>query len=116
MPTDSAHPSLAELLTSRARRASDLRLALDVAVGIVAVGVAAIWRPAGWLMLAAAGLCVGAFGAWGITDRELRERAEGTTVARSLRVARRLAVALGTLAAVALLLTLCALALGTWIS
>jgi hypothetical protein len=113
---DHPHPTLPELLSTRARRASDLRLAADVAVGVTVAFVAGIVQPAGWHLLLSAGVCVGAFGAWGIADRELRERGEGTASARWLRTARLAAALLGALAAVALFLRIFALLLGTWIS
>ena len=110
------HPTLAELLSTRARGASDLRLAIDVAVGVVLAVVVAIWRPPVWPVILAAGLCFGAFGAWGIADRELRERGEGSPSSRWLRLGRQAAALLGTVAGIALLLAVMALALGTWIS
>jgi hypothetical protein len=113
---DHPHPTLAELLSTRARRASDLRLAVDVAVGVVVAFVAGIVQPAGWHLLLSAGVCVGAFGAWGIADRELRERGEATAGARWLRTGRWAVGLVGALAAMALFLGLFALALGTWIS
>jgi len=109
--------TLPALLADRARRASDARLALDVAGGILAA-TAALWiRPPGWAVLVAAALCFVAFGAWGIADRALRERpTEAETSNRALRGARATAAVIGTLAALALALLLFTLALGTWIS
>ena len=111
-----AHPTLGQLLSARARGASDLRLAIDVAVGVVIAVAVAVWQPPAWPVILAAGLCFGAFGAWGIADRELRERGEAATSVRWLRVVRQAAALLGVLAAVALLVGVLALALGTWIS
>lgn len=110
------HPTLAQLLSARARGASDLRLAIDVAAGVVIAFAVTVWQPPAWPVLLSAGLCFATFGAWGITDRELRERGEGAPGARWLRVCRRTAALLGVLAGVALLLGVLALALGTWIS
>src|SRR5206468_12684784 len=77
--------SLAEFLAARARAASDGRLVVDVMAGCcAALGVAA-WRPVGWLALLGVSTCLAAFGAWGIVDRELRER-EGAPHARVARV------------------------------
>lgn len=109
--------TLPALLAQRARRASDARLALDVAGGVL-VATSALWiRPAGWAVLVAAALCFVAFGAWGIADRALRERpADAEASTRALRGARATAAVIGALAAVALALLLFTLALGTWIS
>lgn len=113
-------PNLAEFLTRRARNTSDGRLALDVGVGLIVTIVAVIWRPGGWHIIASAALCFLAFGAWGIADRELRERENGSTAALPaygfLRLGRAVAAGVGALAAGGLLLSLLGIALGTWIS
>lgn len=112
--------SLVDFLATRARSASDTRLVLDVAVGLVAALIAVIWRPAGWIFIASAAACFASFGGWGIADRELRERA--VDVANTggrltiLRVTRIIAAGAGTIAAGALLVGLLGIALGTWIS
>ena len=66
--------SLPELLAARARSSSDLRLTLDVAVGLAAGAVAVWWHPTGWIVALSAALCFAAFGAWGLADRALRAR------------------------------------------
>ena len=115
-----SEPSLADFLIGRARNASDGRLALDVGLGVVVTIIVLIWRPAGWHIFASAALCFLAFGAWGITDRELNDREKVSAVSfgphRLLRVGRAAAVGVGTLAAGSLLISLLAIALGTWIS
>jgi hypothetical protein len=112
--------NLRDFLTTRARGASDLRLALDTGFGFLIAVIALVWRPNGWFPLASAALCFAAFGGWGIADRELRERnresANSTIPLRLLHLARIIAAALGGAAAVALLIGLLGLALGTWIS
>src|SRR5206468_10546098 len=109
--------SLAEFLAARARAASDGRLVVDVTVGCcAAVGVAA-WRPVGWLALLGVSVCLAAFGAWGITDRELRERANAPArVAGVLSMLRAAAAGLGALSAVATMFGVLGILLGTWIS
>ena len=110
--------SLAEFLAARARAASDGRLVVDVFVGCCGVLGAAAWRPIGWLGLLGVSVCLAAFGAWGIVDRELRERADASR-ARTLRMLSILRVAaagIGALAAVATMLILLGFVLGTWIS
>ena len=112
--------NLREFLTARARTASDLRLALDAGLGLLAAIVALLWRPGGWKLVASAALCFLAFGGWGIADRELQEREHNPGASRIslrlLRLARVLAAILGATAAIALLVGVLGVALGTWIS
>jgi len=109
--------NLVEFLSSRARNTSDGRLALDAGLGFVVAIIALIWRPGGWHLIACIGVCFAAFGAWGIADRELRERAANAAPdVRLLRVGRAMAAVVGALAAALLLIGLLGLALGTWIS
>jgi len=110
-------PGLLEFLAMRARRASDGRLASESGAGFVVALAALAWRPSGWPLFVSAGLCVLAFGLWGIFDRELRERlAAPTGTAKALRFARVGVGVVGGLAAVAAALSFLALALGTIIS
>jgi hypothetical protein len=109
---------LAGVLTSRARAASDLRLILDVAVGLLVALAAAIWHPRAWIVPVSIGLVLAAFGGWGIADRELAERV-GETGGRSLgglRFARGLAVIVGALGTIVACFAVLGLALGNWIS
>lgn len=110
--------TLRELLSNRARSASDARLALDAGVGLLVAVAALVWRPAAWHLMVAAALCVACFGAWGIADRELRGRRAGdTTLSRRLLLALRLiAAVIGALAALLLAFGALAFVLGTWIS
>jgi hypothetical protein len=110
--------SLAEYLAARARASTDGRLVADVIAGACVVIAVAAWRPTGWLCLIGAAACFVAFGAWGIADRELGERADTPRGAmRSvLVVVRTLALGLGVLAAALALFAALALTLGTWIS
>ena len=107
--------SLADVLAWRARHATDARLVLDVCVGLaVALGFTA-WRPQGWIVLGSIGLALAAFGAWGITDRELGERSAGPGSA-ALTAARAAAAIVGVLAALLAAFRILATTLGTWIS
>jgi len=112
--------NLAEFLSARARTSSDGRLAVNAAAGLVIAAVAIIWRPAGWHLITSAAICFLTYGAWGIADRELREREAGSpdsvATTRLLRLGRGVAAGLGALAAGALLISLLGVALGTWIS
>jgi hypothetical protein len=117
-PTLRLDASLSEFLVARARSASDGRLVLDVVAGsLLALGLAT-WRPTGWISLVAALLCLVAFGLWGITDRELRERAQDapSAIIGVLRAARATVTLVGGLAAVTALFASLGLVLGTWIS
>jgi hypothetical protein len=110
--------SLPEFLAARARAASDGRLVVDVIVGCCAAVGVAVWQPLGWLVLFGASVCLAAFGAWGIVDRELRERADAPRahMVRVLSVLRVALAAVGMLAAVAALFSVLGVVLGTWIS
>ena len=112
-----AEPSLTEFLSTRARRASDGRLALDVACGLVVALAAAIWQGPGWRLITPAAVCFLAYGAWGIADRELLERIGATPRRLTVLRAARLAAAItGIVAAIALVLIAMAVALGRIIS
>ena len=106
--------SLPELLAHRARNASDKRLVLDAAAGLVlAAGVVAL-RPPLWVPLAALAFALGAFGLWGILDRETHD-----APARRVRVistVRSFIALSGAASAVLGGLSLFFLLLGTWIS
>lgn len=106
--------SLPEFLSDRARHASDARLALDVACGFVVAAVALVWRGPAWYVIASAAVCFLAYGAWGISDRELTERA-GLSAAGlpGLRVARLSAAVVGVAAGVVFIVSALFFLLGT---
>jgi hypothetical protein len=109
---------LFHVLASRARATSDGALVLVVLVGFTATIVLAVWRPAAWMVLGSLGVCVAAFGGWGIADRELVERG-GTgsrATVKALRVVRLLACLVGVGAALVAAFRVLGTALGTWIS
>ena len=108
--------TLPALLARRARAASDGRLALDAAGGLIAGALVLMLRPPAWPLILSAAACFLAFGAWGISDRAVREGTVGAHGLRALRALRAGAVALGVLGSVALGATAMALMLGTWIS
>ena len=109
---------LPEFLVARARAASDGRLVLDVLVGSLVALAEAVWRPTGWISLAGLSMALAAFGIWGITDRELRDRASTAPVwvVRLLTLLRAVAVGLGFACGVGALFAGLAVVLGTWIS
>ncbi|HZO17544.1 MAG TPA: hypothetical protein VFB46_01060 [Gemmatimonadaceae bacterium] len=115
--TRSSEPdvTLAALLAARARRASDGRLALNAGGGLLAAALALALRPPVWPLVIAAGSCFFAYGAWGITDRALHERAADAREAGPLRVLRGAAVVVGILSALAVGGLVMAVALGNWI-
>jgi hypothetical protein len=118
---NAAHHSdagLPDVLARHARVARDGELVVEVAGGLLGAIAFAVWRPAVWVPLACASLCVSAFGAWGISDRELRERSARATPAltRLLRVTRVAAAAAGAVFAMVFLFAILSAALGTWIS
>ena len=133
---DAEDARLDELLAARARAASDGRLVIDVIVGAALVGAALVWRPLAWVVIGSAGCCVLAFGAWGISDREIREQTGDRSLLteptpgpggqvspvraplriRVLTICRAVAVVGGAVSGLLLILALCAMALGSWVS
>jgi hypothetical protein len=110
--------SLPEFLAYRARSASVRRLSIDLALGVSGFAAALHWRPTAWLVVASLAMIFVAYGGWGISDRY---RSIATT--RDNRHSRALLDVLclvlagaGVLAIAALLYSVWAIALGTWIS
>jgi fatty acid desaturase len=110
--------SLARFLAQRARRASDRRLAIDVGAGFLAALAFVLWRGPYWFLLACAGVAFGAYGTWGIVDRELGEvpAEHHQTMRTALRAARVVAAILVALAILSLIFGVPAALVGTWIS
>ena len=103
---------------ARARGASDLRLAADATVGLVAVLVPTIWPvPLGFFVLVAGG-CFLSFGVWGLADRELDERGALATPrqTRLLNGVKILATVVGAVSAAALMVGTMAVLIGRVIS
>ena len=117
-PAVRSDASLHDVLAERARRASDTRLAADVAGGVVAAAAVLFWRPGPWVILLSAALCFVAFGAWGMADRSLATAPNiGRRFSRrALRTLRALAATLGAIAGVMLAVSVVALGFGHWIS
>jgi hypothetical protein len=107
--------SLPELLVQRARNASDKRLVLDATVGLVVAAAVSVLRPPLWIPLAALALSLGAFGIWGILDREAADL-QNTKRARFLSVARVAAAVFGGASAAVFGVSLFFALLGQWIS
>ncbi|HJQ54168.1 MAG TPA: hypothetical protein VJ825_10020 [Gemmatimonadaceae bacterium] len=110
--------SLLEFLAQRARLSSVRRLGADLAVGVLLL-VAAV-RLDSWtrLAMAMAAVCAVAYAAWGLLDRvsgRISAR-EWPRIAGGLDAVRALLAISGVLAAIGVLLSVWALALGTWIS
>lgn len=108
--------SLPELLAQRARNTSDRRLVLDAAIGFVAAATLAVLRPPLWISLAALALSLGAFGLWGILDREASERTTHGTRARILSGTRSAVALVGGVSAAVFGVGLFFALLGQWIS
>jgi hypothetical protein len=112
-----APEGLSEFLSGEARKSSEGELAIAVTFGVLVAMVALFWRPHGWTYFLSSGLTCSAFGAWGITDRLLREQAAADCgVARLLRIARFVCGGVGAVAGVGLVLLVLFIFLGTWIS
>lgn len=118
MSEGSASDSLPQFLAQRARNASDGRLALDAAAGLIALAAAPVVASPSNVILAAVGTCFVAFGLWGITDRELGERrlTIGPIGGALLLTVRAVAGALGVIGGLGLIFGGLAVALGRWVS
>jgi hypothetical protein len=110
--------NLTDAVIHRARTASKRRLSADALGGLVVAAAALILQPAGWAVIASAGLCFAAFGVCGIADRLIDQPGRFTKrgVVASLLVLRTVALTIGVAAALVLLFGVVGLAMGTWIS
>lgn len=110
--------SLSEFLAHRARSASIRRLSADLAAGTAGAAAALWWRPVAWLVLTSLALCFFAYGAWGLVDRaRSRVALRGNRfVSATMDALCAAMAAVGVVAAAGLLLSVWAIALGTWIS
>jgi hypothetical protein len=110
--------TLAEIVTAAARRADNTQLFTMMCVGIGgALVIDQFFGRAAWLAAAAA-LGIGAYGAWGLTDRKLNALwsvpGSSTSAVNGLRVARALAAIVAVLSGVAVLGSVFVPALGLW--
>jgi hypothetical protein len=110
--------SLPEFLAHRARSASVHRLSIDLVIGVAGASAALSWRPSGWLVLTSAALVFFAYGGWGLGDRARSSKTaqEHRVLRGSMETVCALFGATGLSAAAALLYSVWAIALGTWIS
>ena len=109
---------LPAFLAARARSASDLRLAADATVGLIAILIAVIWPYQFGFLAITAGGCFLGFGVWGIADRELLERGESAPPrqVRLLRATKILATVVGAASAAVLAVGIMAILIGRVIS
>jgi hypothetical protein len=110
--------SLPEFLAHRAKSASMRRLSIDMIVGLAGLGAALYWRPSAWLVVASMALCFVAYGGWGAADR-IRSGAANHYQPKLHALMEALCFllgAVGVVAVAALLYSVWAVALGTWIS
>lgn len=117
-----AEPNLLRAIAARARRASDGALVACAVAGLVAIG-GLLWMDGrGWGVLLPL-VALGAYGAWGVLDRTIDERAmrhrsdAPPLLADQLLTATRAAIAiLGVAIGVAAMLALLGMLLGKIIS
>ena len=122
-PETRSEPTIFQVLAARARRASDGRLALDASVGVVALLSLPFVRPLLWGLVLPF-VVVGAYGLWGIADRELTAEhsappapdAQPSRKRGVLVFLRRLALVVGTGAAVVGAALFMVMVLGDFIS
>jgi hypothetical protein len=107
---------IAEFLRSRARSATDGRLAIDIAVGITAIIVGYALRPGLWLLLGSAGLCLASFGIWAAAVRAGDLSSASDRAGAGISAARGFFATIGIGAAIATGFFFWAFLMGTWIS
>jgi hypothetical protein len=110
--------SLVEFLAHRARSAPVARLAAEAIAGFAVAGAAWWWNPRAQLFIASCATSFFCYAMWGLLDRARSVSIARTRnlAARILNVACALFVAIGVVAGAGVLLSIWALALGTWIS
>jgi fatty acid desaturase len=110
-------PSLFAVLAVRARRTSDGVLAALAAIGGVAAVALAAVRPA-WWAFALPLVSAGAFGLWGILERETAERGavRSARYDRAMGAAQWVAVTIGTVCAIVTVFAVLGILLGRIIS
>jgi hypothetical protein len=117
LPNDQDGENIFVVVASLARRAPDGLLVVTAAIGIIAAVIIGLVRP-GWWAVALPLLSIGSFGVWGIAERTSTERSTrlGPSFGgrRTLASVRLTAAVIGTLAGTLTLLSVVALALGTW--
>ena len=119
MMTRSTSPDedLFHTLAARARATSDGRLVLAVIVGLAITLGIAVWQPPASLLLGSVAIGAAAFGAWGISDRELAEHDAARRLSSGvLRFVRVVSLVVGVVAAIVAAFAVLGVALGTWIS
>ena len=117
LPDDGLHreqPGPYAALAARARRTSDGVLAIDAAIGCAYLAALLAWHPSWWQFVVAP-VAIGAFGLWGIVDRELAA-ARTPALRRVLLVTRAASAAIGTLAVVVSAFRILGALVGTVIS
>ena len=105
---------LADMVTRRMRRASDVQLVIMIVFGTAAVAFALIRRVPGWYSLASAGVTLGALGGWGIVDRESYDATGGGGWSRTLHLLAGAAGAVAWLGFAVFVFSIVAVAFGRW--
>lgn len=110
--------SLAEFLAYRARSAPIIRLVAEAIGSLAPLAAALWWNPRAQLLIVTAAGCVFCYAAWGLLDRARSHAVERgrTRFARVMHASCVLIAAVGACAGAGVLLSLWAMALGTWIS
>src|SRR2546423_5789681 len=103
-PAREHEETLGEFLASRARRATETRLAGDAIAAMLTGAAIALWRGPAWDLRISLAACFLAFGIWGIADRDLQRQTASHGMKLFLRATRVAAAASGFAAAVYLLL------------
>jgi len=109
--------TLGEFLASRARRASDFRLAGHAIAAVFAAIAIAAWGGPAWDIRLSIAVCFLAYGIWGVADRDITaKQAAPPLVLLALQAARTVAAVSGFAAGAYLMMALLGRALGRIIS
>ncbi|MEJ7813175.1 MAG: hypothetical protein WKG32_22385 [Gemmatimonadaceae bacterium] len=112
-PSGADDATVFDVLAGQARAAPSGRLWAATAVGTFDAVVLGVAHPGLW-WVAAASVCLAAYGGWGLADRALARDGEHE-MRGSLRLARGAAAVVGVISAIGTVLGLMGAALGGWI-
>lgn len=110
--------TLGSFLRARAINSTASRLGLDFAGGGFLIAFAVGVKPVAWPVLVCIGLCFASYAIWAVTEQSLDAITDD--VERRVRIgwtiSHAIATAVGLIALMALLFSIVAVSLGTWIS
>ncbi len=107
--------TLSAVLHRYAQHAPPRQFRVEMAIGVVVTGAAALLRPASWIVIASIGCASAMLGLWSWADRAI-DAAEVGTPDRAWRLLRAVAAVIGICSLMLSAFAVLARMLGTWIS